>query len=254
MFPKNDSCHLACECGRIAKLPFSPVIEDYCFCSVSRIDIDEKSSGLVGRPKGRYSSIFLGGFSGLENDAKKEVTEKTAKELGAICTKFIGKTKKPGVLVAGLGNGRVTHDSLGAMVCEKLFPTESLYVFSIGVSGKSGIESAELVKSITRCSGAELVIAVDALAARSEERVGRVIQLSDSGIAPGSGAGARCDAINSKTVGVPVVSIGVPTVLYDEKMSKEGYLLVGEEILPLCECAADVISNAIKCFLEPNTE
>ena len=249
MFPKNSNSHLACECGRIAKLPFSPVVEDYCFCSVSRIDIDTESSKLVGRPAGRYSGIFLGGFSGLEREAKEEVAEKTAEELNALCEKCACDTEKTKVLVVGLGNGGVTHDSLGARVCEKLCPTDNLCVFSVGVSGKSGIESVRLVKSIAQCSGAELVIAVDALAARSEERVGRVIQLSDSGIAPGSGAGNECEAVNRASVGVPVISVGVPTVLADEKMSKEGYLLVGEEILPLCECAAEVIANAIgKCF------
>lgn len=251
MFPKNENSHLACECGKIAKLPFAPTVRDYCFCSVSRIEINADSSKLVGRPAGRYSSVFLGGFLKLEEEERREVAEKTAEELAMLCRECVGNAKNKRALVVGLGNGGVTHDSLGARVCEKLSPDSGLYVFPIGVSGKSGIESAELVKSIAICAKAELVIAVDSLAARSEERVGRVIQLSDSGIAPGSGAGRDCGAVDMSSVGVPVISLGVPTALFVEKMSERGYLMVGDEILPLCEGAAEIIADAIRiCFCD----
>ena len=249
MFPKSDNSHLVCECGRISKLPFSSAIKDYSFCSVSKIDINYEASKLVDRPMGTYTSIFLGGFGNLCSDAVSEIVEKTACELGLLCEKQIKDSKGKRILVVGLGNSQVTHDSLGARVCERLSPTENLYVFPVGVSGKSGIESASIVKGIAECAGAELVIAVDSLAARGEERVGRVIQLFDGGIAPGSGAGNSCAAIDKDAVGVPVVSIGVPTALAEAEIRERGYLLVGDNVLELCDEAARIIADAMEiCF------
>lgn len=244
MFKQSDVCHLACECGKIAGLPFVRENEEHIFCGVSRIDIDNEGSKLVGRPAGRYVSVAFGNLSELCEDAFCEITEKTAAELEALVARF-GK-EQPKILVAGLGNREITHDSLGARVCAALEPDENLAVFEVGVSGKSGIESAEIIKSVADCCGAELVIAVDSFAALGEERVGRVIQLSDGGIAPGSGVGKDVAAVGSETVGVPIISVGVPTALVDEKLRARGYLSVGEDVLTVCQKAADIISKSIK--------
>lgn len=249
MFPQSNNCHLACECAKIAKLPFLPVVEEHCFCSVSRVDIDIEGARLTGRSVGSYSSIFSGCFGELEEDAVSEIAEKTAYEIGRLCNnKKIASDAK--FLIVGLGNGGVTYDSLGTRVCEQLLPTERMRILPVGVYGKSGIESRAAVKSIVHYTGAEAVIVVDSLAALTDERVGRVIQLSDSGISPGSGGGVKGGDIEEEFIEVPVIAMGVPTVLADTELNKKGYFCVGGNILNLCRQAAEVISKAIKIYFE----
>lgn len=247
MFPKSELCHLACECAKISKLPFSPIVEHHCFCSVSKVDIDEVGSKLTGRATGSYSSIFSEELCGLDRSATTELSQKTADEIKRLCqTQSTSYNSK--ILVVGLGNGEVTHDSLGARVCQRLFPDERLCILPVGVSGKSGIESRDLVKSAVTCLDVQLVIAVDALAAQTEERVGRVIQLSNAGISPGSGGRGGRGYIEQKFIGVPVIAIGVPSVLSDFDLSGRGYFGVKENVLSVAVQSAAIIADAIKIF------
>lgn len=247
MFPNSNISHLACECGKLKELGVLPIMKDYCFCSVWRVNVDSNFSKLAGRAEGRYTSILCGEIPLLDSDAFQEIAAKTAEELYELCKDYTGKNAK--VLVAGLGNSEITHDSLGARVCDKLTPSENLCVFYTGVEAKNGIDTANIVRSIAQCAEAELVIAVDSLAANSEERVGRVIQLCDSGISPGSGAGNKSGEVSRGTVGVPVIAVGVPTALKQNEMSEKGYLLVKDDIFLLREKAAEIISETIRrCF------
>ena len=243
---KNES-HLVCECAKIASLPFVRESEDGIFCGVSRIDIDKEGSLLVGRDEGRYVSIDFGALCGLCREGLDEITAVTARELTALIKRQGGAVG--GILVAGLGNRRITHDSLGFRVCELLTPSEGLFVFAAEVSGKSGMESARLVKCAAEACGAGIVIAVDSLAARSEERVGRVIQLSEGGIKPASGVGAESARLDRQSLGVPVLSVGIPTALADYE--HEGYLSVGEDLLDVCSVGAKIISDAIFAVNKP---
>lgn len=133
------------------------------------------------------------------------------------------------VLVIGLGNDRITADSLGPLVATFVLATRhmvadlqnstsfddlfSVSVVSAGVLGETGIESAEIVKGIVSQISPSCVIVVDALASTSADRLGTTVQLSDTGISPGSGVGNHRHEISLATIGVPVISIGIPTVV-----------------------------------------
>ncbi|HIT12963.1 MAG TPA: GPR endopeptidase [Candidatus Scatomonas merdigallinarum] len=138
-----------------------------------------------------------------------------------------GKKKKgfPAILVAGLGNSSVTPDSLGPRVVGNLRMTRHLREFgqreeaaqisgiAPGVMAQTGMETAEILKGIIRETKPDLVIAIDALAARSVRRLGTTIQLTDTGIQPGSGVGNHRHSLTEESLGVPVLAIGVPTVV-----------------------------------------
>jgi spore protease len=134
------------------------------------------------------------------------------------------------VLVVGLGNRNVTPDSLGPLVADHLLVTRHMlneygsYAFgkkkmnrisSIvpGVMAQTGMECAEIIGGIVRQTKPDLVVAVDALAARSVKRLNRTIQVTDTGIIPGSGVGNHRHGLNEKSMGVPVLSVGIPTVI-----------------------------------------
>ena len=145
--------------------------------------------------------------------------------------KFIDKDKKDySVLVVGLGNRMVTPDALGPYVADNLNITrhivkeygkyamgeEEVHLISAivpGVMAQTGMETVEIIRGVVRETEPDIVIAIDALAARSSKRLNRTIQIADTGINPGSGVGNHRNAITEETVGVPVIAIGVPTVV-----------------------------------------
>lgn len=134
------------------------------------------------------------------------------------------------MLVVGLGNRQVTPDALGPYVADNLNVTrhiikeygkyamgeEKVHLVSAvvpGVTGQTGMETVEIVKGIVQETKPDFIVAIDALAARNSKRLNRTIQIADTGIHPGSGVGNQRNAINRETVGVPVIAIGVPTVV-----------------------------------------
>jgi spore protease len=134
----------------------------------------------------------------------------------------------PSVLITGLGNRAITADSIGSFTADKVVATAhlnrsspdfaalglpSVSVIAPGVSSQTGMETADIIKSAAICANADIIIAIDALAARSTERLCTTIQLSDTGIEPGSGVGNHRRAITYKSMGVPVIALGVPTVV-----------------------------------------
>jgi spore protease len=138
--------------------------------------------------------------------------------------------KEASVLIVGLGNREVTADALGPQVVDKLYITRHIIneygsvaygknamhkVSSIipGVMAKTGMESEEIVKGIVKETKPDVIIAVDALASRSTKRLNRTIQITDTGIHPGSGVGNNRNALTKENIGVPVIAIGVPTVV-----------------------------------------
>lgn len=181
----------------------------------------EKSTG---KPIGNYITI--------ESPAMKEndtiAHEEIIKVLSENIAELANLKKISLILVAGLGNRYVTPDALGPLVISKILVTrhitESLpyeidgdvrgvSAISPGVMGITGIETGEIIKGICKSIRPDLVIAVDALAARKMERINSTIQMSDTGINPGSGIGNKRMALNKETLGVPVIAIGVPTVV-----------------------------------------
>lgn len=191
------------------------------------VSISEEGSKIVGKKPGKYLTIESQGIR-QENRELEELTRTIfAKEFKSfIKSHNINEDAK--CLVVGLGNWNVTPDALGPMVCEKLVVTRHLFelspetveqgyrplsAISPGVMGLTGIETSDIIFGIVQKTKPDFIIVIDALASRSIERVNATIQISDTGIHPGSGVGNKRKELSKETLGVDVFSIGVPTVV-----------------------------------------
>ena len=184
----------------------------------------EEGSAIIGKPVGRYITVECKKSWLLSDEQKENVIS----ALSSFITELVPEGDKT-VLVVGLGNRDVTPDSLGPRTVDGLIVTrhvkeydrrlfdsigqEEVAAFAPGVVGQTGIETLELIRGAVERVKPDVVIAVDALAARSVDRLGSTLQLSDTGISPGSGIGNRRREINRTSIGVPVIAIGVPTVV-----------------------------------------
>lgn len=194
--------------------------------TITRLSIEnEMGSKIMGKMVGNYLTLEVPGLRYKDTDLQKRVAQTLAAEF----RQFAGLTPESTVLVIGLGNRKVTPDALGPLVCDNLFVTRHLYehmpevvnqggyrpvaAVAPGVMGITGIETSEIVHGIVKKVKPDLVICVDALAARSLERVNTTIQIADVGISPGAGVGNKRKGLNKKSLGVPVIAVGVPTVV-----------------------------------------
>ncbi|MCD8023656.1 MAG: GPR endopeptidase [Lachnospiraceae bacterium] len=185
----------------------------------------ENGAKAMGKPVGTYITIEAPNMSVPDEDYHREISEELAKHLNHLMD-----GRKDSVLVVGLGNREVTPDALGPDVVNKLRITRHMIreygrmskeletageVSAIvpGVMAQTGMETLEIIRGVVDETKPGLVIAIDALAARSTKRLNRTIQVTDTGINPGSGVGNHRDAINEETLGVPVIAVGVPTVV-----------------------------------------
>ncbi|MFC4558872.1 GPR endopeptidase [Virgibacillus kekensis] len=194
---------------------------------ISYVDIDKKGGELIGKKPGSYITIYADGVK-KQDTARQETAAKIfSKELEQLLAKN-KVTKEATGLIVGLGNWNVTPDALGPMTAEKILVTSHLFkmehqsvsegyrpVASVvpGVMGVTGMETSDIIFGIVEKFNPDFVIAVDALASRSIERVNETIQLSDAGIHPGSGVGNKRKELSQETLGIPVFAIGVPTVV-----------------------------------------
>ncbi|MCB7520993.1 GPR endopeptidase [[Clostridium] hylemonae] len=187
----------------------------------------EKGAKTMGKPVGTYITMEAPNMAVPDEGYHEEVS----KELMKFLQRFLDKDKKDySVLVVGLGNRMVTPDALGPYVADNLNITRHIVkeygkyamgeeevhlVSSIvpGVMAQTGMETVEIIRGVVKETEPDIIIAVDALAARSSKRLNRTIQIADTGINPGSGVGNHRNAITEETVGVPVIAIGVPTVV-----------------------------------------
>lgn len=182
---------------------------------------NKKGSDILGKPPGRYITI-----EAPDLKYSKSVYESACAEIARRLRSLFNITNETKTLVAGLGNKSITPDALGPDVVSKLMVTNhlktrsdgfsdcgSVCAVSPGVLGTTGIETGDIIKGITDRISPDLVIAVDALASRSVSRISTTIQISDTGICPGSGVENKRRGINEKTLGIPVIAIGVPTVV-----------------------------------------
>ena len=196
--------------------------------TVSTVVIEtENGAKTMGKPKGTYITIEAGNMDEEDEDYHREISVQLAKIIRQLIQK---KNEELSVLVVGLGNREVTPDALGPRVVDNLFITRHIvkeygkYAFgeknvnrisSIvpGVMAQTGMESLEIIHGIIDETKPDLVIVIDALAARSTKRLNRTIQVTDTGINPGSGVGNHRHGLNKKSLGIPVISIGIPTVV-----------------------------------------
>ena len=205
---------------------------------------DDRGSRAMGKPKGCYVTIE-------SEDMPKEEEDKEELLL-CICSeleKMVHDLRQKSVLIAGLGNRQVTSDSLGPRMAECIFVTRHLgrelgswfmeeneygevSAIAPGVMAQTGMEAVEILQGIVKKTRPDLVIVVDARAARSMSRLCTTIQITDTGISPGSGIGNHRKALSKESLGVPVVAVGVPTVVdartiisdhLEKVLSKQGY-------------------------------
>ena len=192
---------------------------------VTRVKIlNEHGSENLRKPVGNYITIDVPNLDKTDEDLKDEISKVLAKEIKAL------EKNKPDskVLIVGLGNWNITPDALGPKVIDRVLVTRQYFVnynkesdetvanvaaISPGVMGMTGIETMEIIKGVVEKIKPDLVVAVDALASRKMGRISTTIQISDSGINPGSGVGNNRGSLDEKTLGVPVIAIGVPTVV-----------------------------------------
>lgn len=191
----------------------------------------ENGAKTMGKPVGTYLTIEAPNLSSPDEGIHREVSEELAKYLTEVMKKIIPESEHDKeVLVIGLGNRQATPDALGPYVADNLnvtrhivkeygkyaAPEEMNCVVSAivpGVMAQTGMETAEIIKGVVRETKPDLLIVIDALAARNSRRLNRTIQIADTGINPGSGVGNYRNAITKETIGVPVIAIGVPTVV-----------------------------------------
>lgn len=194
---------------------------------VSGVEIEQKSlySGrinitgvkILNRHGEEIMKKPIGSYITIESENLRYTDEKHNKEmscfLAEVLIKLNNNLKNEKVLVAGLGNRDATPDALGPRVISDILTGENVYAVAPGVMAQTGMETADYIKAIVKQMKPKTVIAIDALAARSVGRVNTTIQISDTGICPGSGVGNHRMEISGKTLGVPVIAIGVPTVV-----------------------------------------
>lgn len=190
--------------------------------------LDEQGARAMGKPKGLYITMEAGALVKGDEDYHREVSEELASQLKRMVKELKRQKKLPDrkdihVLAVGLGNPSVTPDALGPKVLGNLKVNrniaeegkDSVILSGIvpGVMAQTGMETAEILKGIIHETKPDLLIAVDALAARSIKRLGTTIQLTDTGIHPGSGVGNNRHGLTLESLGIPVLAIGVPTVV-----------------------------------------
>ena len=189
---------------------------------VTRVDIlDQRGEKALGKPRGSYLTIDLTTFW----QRKADFFERAVRAVGSQLKELL-PAEGP-VLIVGLGNEAMTPDAVGPLAADNILITRHLIaamprhfagfrpvaVFRTGVLGTTGVESAEAVRGLVAQVQPALVIAIDALASRRCERVCATVQLSDTGIIPGSGVGNHRSALNEETLGIPVLAVGIPTVV-----------------------------------------
>lgn len=194
---------------------------------ISLVEVTAEGEKNLGKKQGQYLTIEVVGIRQQDTELQGKVEKVFANEFAQFI-KQSGIKKDDSCLVVGLGNWNVTPDALGPLVCENLLVTKHLFdlqpesvedgyrsvsALAPGVMGLTGIETSDIIFGVVEKTKPDFVIAIDALASRSIERVNSTIQISDTGIHPGSGVGNKRKELSKETLGIPVIAIGVPTVV-----------------------------------------
>lgn len=194
---------------------------------ISRIDISKEGEKTLHKKSGSYVTIYADGVKKQDTSKQENAAIVLTKELKRLLeVNQVGPESKG--LIVGLGNWNVTPDALGPMTAEKVLVTNHLFelefetvsegyrrvaAISPGVMGVTGMETSDIILSIIEKFQPGFVIVIDALASRSIERINETIQITDTGIHPGSGVGNKRKELSKETLGVPVIAVGVPTVV-----------------------------------------
>ncbi len=192
--------------------------------SITTVDVlNENGVRAVNKEIGKYITIEINDIEYLEEKEKNNIKKIVGEQI-----KILVGDEIQSVMVVGLGNSKVTPDSLGPKVIsntnvtrhvikyasEIVKPnTREISAISPGVMGKTGIETEEIIEAVVKNVKPDMLIVIDSLASRSMSRIGNTIQLGNTGITPGAGIGNKRKALNKETLGIPVIAIGVPTVV-----------------------------------------
>ena len=248
--------------------------------NVEKIMLDEQRARKYSKREGVYYTVTTDAIINLLHDEATEVSVALAKILEDLYEEF-NLTQESYILILGLGNDDITPDSLGPKTIKNVFVTKHLSdlgqldeglgiigAIAPGVMGQTGIETSDIITALVKKTKPDLVLVIDALASRSLHRVNRTIQISTAGINPGSGVGNKRKEISFKTLGVPVIAIGVPTVVdiasifYDIKdffnetendidirstliESDLNFMVTNKDIDEMMNMMSDIISKAV---------
>lgn len=249
---------------------------EICSTSVSEIKVlNKKGEATIGKPQGTYVTVEVPAFT-----VSRELTDGRLDALVQILRSLLPPDGL--VLVVGLGNTAITADALGPKCADLIFATRHIEenlqrqvgleklrpvaVLRPGVLGTTGIEAAEIISAVAQKIKPCAVISVDALAAKSAKRLARTVQVCDTGISPGSGVGNHRKEISLRTIGVPVIAVGVPTVVDACSLAQdvtgeqnpcketefENMMVSPREIDTVTDSSAKLISLAINCALQKN--
>lgn len=243
---------------------------------------NERGAEALGKPKGTY--VTLESAVPLTD---RPLLSSLRRLLSAELCKLLPNHGT--ILVAGLGNESITPDALGPRAARRLFATRHINgeiarvtgfqnlrpvaAFCPGVLGQTGIETAEILESVVRGISPSAVIVIDALSSRRLSRLGTTVQLTDTGLSPGSGVGNKRAEISLSTLGVPVIAVGVPTVVdgatliadwldsygidprREPQFDRERFMMVTpKEVDLLIDRAAEVVAMGINCALQPTLD
>ena len=201
--------------------------------------------------EGRYATIECGRlWETRDLSSLSSALAETIRDISENAVSFVPER----ILVAAFGNDRVTADSIGARSADMVIPSgrgaikgaPRVFVIKTGVPATVGMDSAEIISVFAGYLRAQLILCIDALAASNPSRLGTVLQVTDAGIAPGSGLSMRAAAVSTASMGIPVVAIGIPTVIRD---SSTGVIYTCAEADLLADRAAAVIAGGINGYL-----
>lgn len=233
-----------------------------------KIAVSSREGALsIGKPMGIYNTLHLPRMDLMDNAAINDAKDEIARELCLLCEKISVTPER--ILAVGLGNATLTPDAVGAVAADKIKPTMHIKSFDADtfsalecseiavilprVSSQSGLDAIDTVKSMCDRLHPDVVFAIDALASRSADRLGATIQISTTGIQPGGGLGNPKKPLTEKTVGTPVIAIGVPTIMDSTYFAKDSKQVEGrshmfvapKEINDIVNVAGEIIADGI---------
>lgn len=212
---------------------------------VTDVMVDKTAARRLRKPAGRYITI--------EGEPDCDAVSVL---LAKAIVQFLPVRGK--LLAAGLGNPSVTHDSLGALTVRSIAPksggTISVTALETDIAARTGIETALMVRAVAQEIGADCILAIDALACSEISRIGKTVQITDAGIIPGSGAANHRTEISRRTMGIPVVAVGVPTAAelsaLTDRSEHKGYLVSAGNVDILTKIWAESIAQAVNRIAE----
>ena len=231
-------------------------------CRLLEVDIETpEAAEKLGKGRGKYFTLTFPKLDTLNDTA--DIEKAIVYALRILLPETHGN-----VMVVGLGNTDITPDALGPLTANKILATrhlkgdikqrlglsdiKSVSVLIPGVLGKTGMEAALTVSASAAASHTEAIIVIDALAAAQKDRLCTTIQLSDSGISPGSGVKNSRKEISKKTLEIPVIAIGMPTVTDAYESSENSLMVTPKEIDLLIKIASELMGRALNRFLQPD--